>query len=71
MYTDAMYTKGAAVPAGMGMCIYDPYSKHKWRHASADCPGWIMEKFKARDQYIGQLEVIAAVAVYSSLPEQF
>ena len=71
VYTDAMYTKGAAVPAGIGMCIYDPYSKHKWQHASADCPGWIMEKFKARDQYIGQLEVIAAVAVYSSLPEQF
>ena len=71
VYTDAMYTKGAAVPAAVGMCIYDPYAKDKWRHSSAEVPKWIMEKFKERDQYIGQLEVIAAVATYSSMPLEF
>ena len=71
VYTDAMYTKGATIPAAIGICIYDPYAKHKWEHASAEVPAWIMSKFEARDQYIGQLEVIAAVAAYSSMPMQF
>ena len=71
VYTDAMYTKGASIPAAIGICIYDPYNEHKWQHASAEVPPWVMAKFESRDQYIGQLEVIAAVAAYSSKPAQF
>ena len=40
----------------------------RWYYASADVPRRIMEMFVARKQYIGQLELLAAVCVYYSVP---
>ena len=71
VYTDAMYD-GARTPAGMvGIAIYDPEDpEHKWRYASAGVTDEIIARFRPREQYVGQLEVLAAVAAYSSRPEQ-
>ena len=72
VYTDAMYTPGARVPARIGVVIYDPEDgEHKWRHASAIVPDWLMRKFASRKQYIGVLETLAAVVAYTSRPRQF
>ena len=71
VYTDAMYD-GARTPAGMvGIAIYDPEDpEHKWRYASAGVTDEIIARFRKREQYVGQLEVLAAVAAYTSRPEQ-
>ena len=63
---------GAKTPAGMvGIVIYDPEDpEHKWRYASAGVTDEIIARFRPREQYVGQLEVLAAVAAYTSRPEQ-
>jgi hypothetical protein len=43
----------------------------KWYHASTVAPPAFMAQFCERKQYIGQLELLAAVAVYYSLPSLF
>ena len=75
IYTDARYEPTAARPAEIGVVIYDPVDKEAggvptWRYTSADVPQVMMQRFVARQQYIGQLEVLAAVAAYTSRPEQ-
>lgn len=62
VYTDAMYD-GAKTPNPA-----DP--EHKWRYASAGVTDEIIARFRPREQYVGQLEVLAAVAAYTSRPEQ-
>jgi hypothetical protein len=59
-------------PAGMvGIVIYDPEDlASKWRYASAAVPQELIDKFRKRKQYVGQLEVLAAVAAFTSRPEQ-
>jgi len=71
VYTDAMYDS-AKTPAGMvGIVIYDPEDpEHKWRYASAGVTDEIISRFRPREQYVGQLEVLAAVAAYTSRPAQ-
>lgn len=71
VYTDAM-CDGAKTPAGMvGIVIYDPEDpEHKWRYASAGVTDEIIARFRPREQCVGQLEVLAAVAAYTSRPEQ-
>ena len=71
VYTDAMYDSGKT-PAGMvGIVIYDPEDKESvWRYASAGVTDDIIARFRPRQQYVGQLEVLAAVAAYTSRPDQ-
>ena len=71
LYTDAMYDPNKT-PAGMvGIVIYDPEDPtSKWRYASAAVPQELIDKFRKRKQYVGQLEVLAAVAAFTSRPEQ-
>ena len=71
VYTDAMYDS-AKTPAGMvGIVIYDPEDpEHKWRYASSGVTDEIISRFRPREQYVGQLEVLAAVAAYTSRPAQ-
>ena len=58
-----MYGSGKT-PAGMvGIVIYDPEDpEHKWRYAAAGVADEIIARFRPREQYVGQLEVLAAVA---------
>ena len=65
LYTDAMYDPNKT-PAGMvGIVIYDPEDlASKWRYASAAVPQELIDKFRKRKQYVGQLEVLAAVAAF-------
>ena len=42
-----------------------------WRHSSLIISPELLSQFDAREQYVGQLEVLAAVAAYTSRPEQF
>ena len=71
LYTDAMYDPNKT-PAGMvGIVIYDPEdTESKWRYSSAAVPQDLIDKFRKRKQYVGQLEVLAAVAAFTSRPEQ-
>jgi len=71
VYTDAMYDPSKC-PAGMvGVVIYDPEDPESvWRYSSAAVPAELIEKFRPREQYVGQLEVLAAVAAYTSRPDQ-
>ena len=56
LYTDAMWETGARRGA-IGIVIFDPEDKeHKWRHAAADVPEWVVASFRPREQYITQLE---------------
>ena len=79
LYTDAMYDPGKS-PAGMvGVVVYDPEDQgrrpsekpSRWRYASAGVPLELLAKFRPREQYVGQLEVLAGVAAFTSRPEQF
>ena len=42
----------------------------QWRHSSLVVGADIMCLLAQREQYVGQLEVMAGVAAYTSLPEQ-
>ena len=76
-----MYERKADVPARIGVVIYDPHDDEfaplrgekvsLWRHASAIVPDSLIAKFKPRKQYIGQLEVLAAVCAPISRPDQY
>jgi hypothetical protein len=68
VYTDARYERSNDNPAEIGIVIFDRSlpAGEQWRHASALVPEWLMQKFRPRQQYIGQLEVLAAVAAYTS-----
>jgi hypothetical protein len=41
-----------------------------WRHSSLIISPELLSQFDDREQYVGQLEVLAAVATYTSRPEQ-
>ena len=71
VYTDAMYDKNRT-PAGMvGVVIFDPEDNESpWRFSSAAVPESIIAQFEEREQYVGQLEVLAAVAAYTSRDAQ-
>ena len=71
VYTDAMYAAAARPPGKVGLVIYDPEDTVSyWRFGSAAVPASLLAKFRPREQYVGQLEVLAAVAAYTSRPDQ-
>lgn len=68
IWSDAMYEPGK--PAKIAFVVYFPPSsggRQGWFHASLVVPEAFMARFMRRKQYIGQLELLAAVAVYYSL----
>jgi hypothetical protein len=69
VYTDAAYEPDSAIPAGMGACVFDPNALEglQWVVAGCEVGPEILEHWRKRKQYIGQLEALAAVAVYYSL----
>ena len=75
VYTDARYSPGAAEPAELGIAIYDPEDDEtggpQWRHSSLVVTPAVMALLAKREQYVGQLEVMAGVAAFTSRPEQF
>jgi hypothetical protein len=77
LYTDAMYERSAAVPAQIGITIYDPEDVGSldapcgYRHASAPVPPDFMAALLPRQQQIGPLETVAPLVAMLSRPEQF
>ena len=49
----------------LGVVLYDP-EEGTWRHSDAPVRPAILRMFADREQYVGQLEVMAAVAVYTT-----
>lgn len=71
VWSDAAWEIDSVTPAMMGFVMCVPAhgsSPERWWHSSLVVPTAFMEAFNARTQYIGQLELLAAVAVYYSLP---
>ena len=55
----------------VGVVIFDPEDEEaRWRFSSAAVPDAIISEFREREQYVGQLEVLAAVAAYTSRADQ-
>ena len=79
VYTDAMYNPEEAAAGRVGVVIYDPEDQGRrsaekpalWRFSSAIVPDWVYARMRERTQYVGQLEILAAVLAYTSRPEQF
>jgi hypothetical protein len=55
----------------MGACVFDPKAPKglQWVVASLAVEGEILSRWRDRTQYIGQLEALAAVAVYYALAD--
>ena len=68
VWTDAAYSRSSDPPGRLGAVVFDPEAD-RWRHASMDISQEWLTRFAEKRQYIGQLECLAAVAVYFSLPE--
>ena len=74
VWTDAMWSPSEDVPARIGFVVFVPDDEGEggsWYHSSLAVPEDFMRLFAVRIQYIGQLELLAAVAVYYSMPDVF
>lgn len=78
LWTDAMWEEAADEPARIGIVVHLPgyVTEHgrtiegKYLHASMVVPSDVMEAFVERRQYIGQLELLAAVAAYTTFADE-
>jgi hypothetical protein len=74
---------GTPEPAGIGFVVFVPHGFEppldgveliheavdgRWFHSYLAVPDAFMQRFVEREQYIGQLELLGAVAVYYTLP---
>ena len=67
VWTDAAYARDSDPPGCLGAVVLDKESG-RWYHSSLEISeGWLA-RFAHKEQYIGQLEILAAVSVYLSLP---
>ena len=64
-YSDAMYEVGNMASGRLGMVVFDP-EEGVWRHSDTPVRPAILRMFADREQYVGQLEVLAAVALYTT-----
>jgi hypothetical protein len=74
IWTDAMWTPGATPRGRMGFVVYIPpgrdpaYPEGRYLYSSLDADEAILSRMDYRETYIGQLELLAAILVYASLP---
>ena len=71
VYTDASFTRWHGGLGMIGIVIIDLDDPSVIRVAGRVVPGHILARFRPRKTYIGQLEALAAVMAYTSLPEIF
>jgi hypothetical protein len=71
VWSDAAWEPSSDTPATIGFVVFVPAEVGKparWMHSSLVVPSSFMVGLDPRRQYIGQLELLGAVAVYYSLP---
>ena len=68
VWTDACWEPGSKRKAGIGIVIF-LVEERRWLYAECDCPDSVLARFVLRRQYIGQLELLAAVAAYFTFPD--
>ena len=68
VFTDAAFEGGNGT---IGVVVKRPGHNLAW--TACDCPGWVFSAFqavdRAKEQYIGQLELLAAVVAYTTFPD--
>ena len=68
IFTDAAFEGGKGT---LGVVVKRPGFPLVW--TACDCPGWVLEAFQEvdrhKEQYIGQLELLAAVVAYTTFPD--
>ena len=67
LYTDAMYEVSDRGSGRLGLALFDPVVG-RWYHSESRVPASVLDRFQMRQQYVGQLEVLAAVAAYTTFP---
>ena len=67
LYTDAMYEVLDRGSGRLGLALFDPLDG-RWYHSESRVPASLLDRFQMRRQYVGQLEVLAAVAAYTTFP---
>ena len=75
VWSDAMWEKSSSRPAGLGFVIFvpsdDPSGRGRLIYSSVFPDETTIRFFMRKEQYIGQLELLAATACYYSLPDIF
>ena len=71
VYTDASFSRWDGAKGVIGIIIVDLENPAVVHECGAAVPAWLLALFRPRSQYIGQLEALAAVAAYSSIPSLF
>ena len=69
VWTDAAWEPMSDTPATIGMVVYLPPEagrRGRYLYSSMVVPDEYMQQFQVRQQYIGQLELLAAVAAYTT-----
>ena len=73
VWTDAMWEPSQEEPARVAFVVRFPAEgvsgEPRWVFGARNTPECLMRRFVRRKNYIGQLELLAAVAVYYSVPE--
>ena len=73
VWTDAMWEPSQKEAARLAFVVRFPGSGKgdgaRWYYGDMNTPNEVMVRFGCRKNYIGQLEILAAVAVYFSMPE--
>jgi len=68
VFTDAAFEGGRGT---IGVVVKRPGRGLAW--TACDCPGWVLSAFRAvdraKERYIGQLELLAAVVAYTTFPD--
>ena len=68
IFTDAAFEGGKGT---IGVVVKRPGFPLVW--TACDCPGWVLAAFqevdRRKEQYIGQLELLAAVVAYTTFPD--
>ena len=77
VYSDAMYVVGRRDSGSLGAAVFEPamlqadgsLSQERWHYTHYAAGSDVLSAWLERQQYVGQLEVLAAVAVYTTFPE--
>ena len=64
IWSDAMYESGTG---GIGFVAYDP-DIHRYFYSAHKVPRWVYLFFRVLQTYIGQLEILAVLFAYTTIP---